>query len=48
MTIKHSRHNRREFINVTGAALAGMAGAGRSPPVRKPRRFRPQAARIPT
>lgn len=23
----HSRHNRREFINVTGAALAGLAGA---------------------
>jgi predicted amidohydrolase YtcJ len=27
MTIKHSRQNRRAFINIAGAALAGMAGA---------------------
>jgi predicted amidohydrolase YtcJ len=27
MTMKNSRHNRRAFINVAGAALAGMAGA---------------------
>ena len=25
--MSHTRHNRREFINVTGAALAALAGA---------------------
>ena len=41
MTIKHSRQNRRAFINIAGAALAGMAGA-------RPLTAGAQATQVPT
>ncbi len=51
--MSHARHNRREFLNVTGAGMAGFVGApslanARAAPAPARRRRRPRIPATPT